>query len=490
MKSVGEAMAIGRTFRESLQKAIRALEIDRYGFEACDVPDAELDARLRAPRPGRLWDIGEAFRRARSLEEVARLSSIDPWFLYHIREIILEEERIAATRAGGDEPGLRAAKRAGFSDRRLAELLGVDEDEIRERRRRQGLAPVFKRVDTCGAEFEAHTPYLYSTYEEECEADPSDRPKVVILGGGPNRIGQGIEFDYCCVHGAFGLAEDGFETIMVNCNPETVSTDYDTSDRLYFEPLTLEDVLAIVEREKPEGVIVQFGGQTPLSLAVPLERAGVLILGTQPDAIDRAENRERFAQLLRRLGLRQPANGTARSVEAACRLAEDIGYPVLVRPSYVLGGRAMQIVYEQSELREYMREAVRVSPEHPVLVDRFLADAIEVDVDAICDREQAVIAGVMEHIEEAGVHSGDSACSLPPYSLPRYSVDEIRAATRALALELGVRGLMNVQFAVAKEEVYVLEVNPRASRTVPFVSKAIGVPLAQLAARVMAGKSL
>jgi carbamoyl-phosphate synthase large subunit len=385
---------------------------------------------------------------------------------------------------------LRAAKRAGFSDRRLAELIGVEEGEVRERRQRAGITPVFKRVDTCGAEFEAHTPYLYSTYAEECEADPSDRRKVAILGGGPNRIGQGIEFDYCCVHGAFGLAKDGFETIMVNCNPETVSTDYDTSDRLYFEPLTLEDVLAITEREKPEGVIVQFGGQTPLRLAVSLERAGVPILGTPPDAIDRAEDRERFAELLHKLGLRQPANGTARSVEAACRLAEEIGYPVLVRPSYVLGGRAMQIVHEPGELQAYMREAVQVSPEHPVLVDRFLPDAIEVDVDAICDREVAMIAGVMEHIEEAGVHSGDSACSLPPYSLPRSIIDEIREATRALALELGVCGLMNVQFAVAQEEVYVLEVNPRASRTVPFVSKAIGVPLAQLAARVMAGKTL
>jgi carbamoyl-phosphate synthase large subunit len=494
MKSVGEVMAIGGTFRESLQKAIRSLEIDRYGFEALELSEADLEARLRVPRPGRLWAVGEAFRRDWSIEAVAGHSAIDPWFLHHVREIVLQERSIAdeAARAGegGGASMLRAAKRAGFSDRRLAELIGVEEGEVRERRQRAGITPVFKRVDTCGAEFEAHTPYLYSTYAEECEADPSDRRKVAILGGGPNRIGQGIEFDYCCVHGAFGLAKDGFETIMVNCNPETVSTDYDTSDRLYFEPLTLEDVLAITEREKPEGVIVQFGGQTPLRLAVSLERAGVPILGTPPDAIDRAEDRERFAELLHKLGLRQPANGTARSVEAACRLAEEIGYPVLVRPSYVLGGRAMQIVHEPGELQAYMREAVQVSPEHPVLVDRFLPDAIEVDVDAICDREVAMIAGVMEHIEEAGVHSGDSACSLPPYSLPRYIIDEIREATRALALELGVCGLMNVQFAVAQEEVYVLEVNPRASRTVPFVSKAIGVPLAQLAARVMAGKTL
>ena len=494
MKSVGEVMAIGGTFRESLQKAVRSLEIDRYGFEALDISEADLEARLRVPRPGRLWALAEAFRRDWSIEAVAGHSAIDPWFLYHVREIVLQERRIVdeAARVGeeGDASMLRAAKRAGFSDRRLAELIGVDEGEVRERRQRGGIRPVFKRVDTCGAEFEAHTPYLYSTYAEECEADPSDRRKVAILGGGPNRIGQGIEFDYCCVHGAFGLAKDGFETIMVNCNPETVSTDYDTSDRLYFEPLTLEDVLAIAEREKPEGVIVQFGGQTPLRLALSLERAGVPILGTPPDAIDRAEDRERFAQLLNKLGLRQPTNGTARSTESACRLAEEIGYPVLVRPSYVLGGRAMQIVHEPRALQAYMREAVQVSPEHPVLVDRFLPDAIEVDVDAICDREVAVIAGLMEHIEEAGVHSGDSACSLPPYSLPRYIIDEIREATRALALELGVRGLMNVQFAVAQEEVYVLEVNPRASRTVPFVSKAIGVPLAQLAARVMAGKTL
>jgi carbamoyl-phosphate synthase large subunit len=485
MKSVGEVMAIGRTFRESLQKALRSLEIDRYGFEELPLSDAELRELLATPRPERIFALGEALRRGISLEEAAELSQIDPWFLFHIREIVREEARIR-----GGELDLAEAKRNGFSDRWLAQLLGTGEEEVRERRRAQGLRPVYKRVDTCGAEFEAHTPYLYSTYESECESQPTGRPKVVILGGGPNRIGQGIEFDYCCVHGVLGLAKDGFETLMVNCNPETVSTDYDTSDRLYFEPLTLEDVLSIVELERPIGVIVQFGGQTPLKLAVPLERAGVPILGTSPDAIDRAEDRARFAELLRRLGLRQPENGTARSFEAARRLANSIGYPVLVRPSYVLGGRAMQVVRSDAELLSWMRVAVLVSPEHPVLIDRFLPDAIEVDVDAVCDGTRAVIGGIMEHIEEAGIHSGDSACSLPPYSLSRYVVEEIRRATRALALELGVRGLMNVQFAVHRDEVYVLEVNPRASRSVPFVSKAIGVPLAQLAARVMAGKTL
>jgi carbamoyl-phosphate synthase large subunit len=486
MKSVGEAMSIGRTFRESLQKGIRSLEIDRFGFEELAVDDGALEQKLRVPGPDRLWAIGEALRRGRTIEWLHDATAIDPWFLWHVSQIIaLEAEyRNPATR------DLVAAKRAGFSDRRLATLSGVTEDDVRRERLARGIVPVYKRVDTCGAEFEAHTPYLYSTYESECEADPSDRPKILILGGGPNRIGQGIEFDYCCVHGVLGLEKDGYETIMVNCNPETVSTDYDTSDRLYFEPLTLEDVLAIVAREKPRGVIVQFGGQTPLRLAVPLERAGVPIIGTSPDAIDRAEDRERFAELLNKLGLRQPENGTARSGADAKRLAERIGYPVLVRPSYVLGGRAMRIVHDPAQLETYMREAVTVSPEHPVLVDRFLANAIEVDVDALCDGKLAVIAGIMEHIEEAGIHSGDSACSLPPYSLPRYLVEEIERATRALALELGVVGLMNVQFAIADETVYVLEVNPRASRTAPFVSKAIGVPIAQLAARIMAGKSL
>jgi carbamoyl-phosphate synthase large subunit len=484
MKSVGEVMAIGRTFRESLQKGIRSLEIERYGLHSVELPDAELAGRIRARSPERLWALAEAFRRGWSLEEVQEPSRIDPWFLFHIREIVREEERFR------NEGDLRRAKREGFSDRRLAELSGCSEADIRGRRRELGLTPVFKRVDTCGAEFEAYTPYLYSTYEEECEADPTDRRKVVILGGGPNRIGQGIEFDYCCVHGAFALAEEGFETIMVNCNPETVSTDYDTSDRLYFEPLTLEDVLAIVARERPVGVIVQYGGQTPLRLAVPLEREGVPILGTPPDAIDRAEDRERFADLLRKLGLRQPPNGTARSVEEAKKLARDLGYPVLVRPSYVLGGRAMQIVHGETELDAYMRRAVEASPEFSVLVDRFLPNAIEVDVDAVGDGRIVVVGGVMEHIEEAGVHSGDSACSLPPWSLSPKVITEIREATRALGLELGVRGLMNIQYAVVGEEVSVLEVNPRASRTVPFVSKATGVPLAKIAAKVMAGRTL
>jgi carbamoyl-phosphate synthase large subunit len=485
MKSVGEAMSIGRTFRESLQKGIRSLEVDSYGFEERELTAEAIRERLRDATADRLWLLAQGLRAGLALEELHQLTSIDPWFLYHLRAIVADEARI---RSG--ELGLRAAKREGFSDRRVAQLLGESEASVRERRQREGLRPVYKRVDTCAAEFEAHTPYLYSTYETECEAEPSSRRKVMILGGGPNRIGQGIEFDYCCVHGVMGLALDGFETIMVNCNPETVSTDYDTSDRLYFEPLTLEDVLAIVERERPEGVIVQFGGQTPLRLAVALEQAGVPILGTTPDAIDRAEDRERFAVLLRKLGLRQPPNATARSAAEAVRTAEQLGYPVLVRPSYVLGGRAMQIVYTTADLERYMREAVRVSPEHPVLIDRFLPHAVEVDVDALCDGRVAVIGGIMEHIEEAGVHSGDSACSLPPRSLSPEICQEIREATQALALELGVRGLMNVQYAVAAGELYVLEVNPRASRTVPFVSKAIGVPLAQLAARVMAGRTL
>ena len=495
MKSVGEVMAIGRTFKESFQKALRSLEIGHAGLEPPPVPEGEegmaaLWRQIDQPRPGRPWAIAEAFRRGVGLEEIHRRSKIDPWFLGNLRDIVEMEADLAASSPEERTAWLRPAKQAGFSDRRLASLWESSEDEIREMRRREGVWPVFKRVDTCGAEFEAHTPYLYSTYEDECEARPTGRRKIVILGGGPNRIGQGIEFDYCCVHAAFALREAGFETIMVNCNPETVSTDYDTSDRLYFEPLTLEDVLEIVDREKPEGVIVQFGGQTPLQLAIPLERAGVPILGTPPDAIDRAEDRERFDVVLEKLDLRRPPSGVARSLEEAEEVATRIGYPVLVRPSYVLGGRAMEIVHDVASLASYMKFAVRASPEHPVLVDRFLADAIEVDVDAIADRERVVVGGVMEHIEQAGVHSGDSACSIPPFSLSKGVVDEIVESTGKLALELGVRGLMNVQYAVKGTDVYVLEVNPRASRTVPFVSKAIGKPLAKLAALVMSGKTL
>ncbi|MBI3325316.1 MAG: carbamoyl-phosphate synthase large subunit, partial [Nitrospinae bacterium] len=413
---------------------------------------------------------------------------IDPWFLANIQEIVEFEGRLR--REGLDGGLLHKAKTLGFSDRYLAGLLGETEMQLRDRRVREGVRATFKRVDTCAAEFEAYTPYLYSTYERECEANPTTRRKIIILGGGPNRIGQGIEFDYCCVHGAWGLKEDGFEAIMVNCNPETVSTDYDTSDRLYFEPLTLEDVLNIVDVERPEGVIVQFGGQTPLNLAVPLLKAGVKILGTSPDSIDRAEDRERFKDLLQTLGLRQPANGTATSVDSAIAIARQIGYPVIVRPSYVLGGRAMEVVYDKDDLREYMERAVKASPEHPILIDKFLEDATEVDVDAIADGKTVVLGGIMEHIEEAGVHSGDSACSLPPYSLSPAILEEIKEQTKRLALELRVVGLLNIQYAVKNGEVYVLEVNPRASRSIPFVSKAIGVPLAKLAARVMGGKTL
>jgi carbamoyl-phosphate synthase large subunit len=495
MKSVGEVMAIGRTFKESLQKAIRSLEIGHAGFESPAVAEgpegaAALWQQIDVPRPGRLWALAELLRRGASLEELHARSHIDPWFLENIREIVELERGLAAAPAEERRGWLRRAKQAGFSDRRLAALWNLPEDDVRALRAEAGVTPVYKRVDTCGAEFEAFTPYLYSTYEDECEARPSLRRKVMILGGGPNRIGQGIEFDYCCVHAAFALRDEGFETIMVNCNPETVSTDYDTSDRLYFEPLTLEDVLAIVERESPEGVIVQFGGQTPLRLAVPLARAGVPILGTPPDAIDRAEDRERFDALLELLGLARPPGGLARSAAEAEAVARRIGFPVLVRPSYVLGGRAMEIVHDVESLHAYMRYAVKASPEHPILVDRFLADAIEVDVDAVCDGARVVIGGIMEHIEQAGVHSGDSACSLPPYSLRKEVIDEIVASTRKLALELGVRGLMNVQYAVKDGEVFVIEVNPRASRTVPFVSKAIGRPLAKLAALVMVGRSL
>jgi carbamoyl-phosphate synthase large subunit len=492
MKSVGEAMAIGRTYQEALQKAIRSLEIDRHGFEPGPALSREaLEEALRTPNAARLWQIADALRSDMSVAQVSALTGIDPWFLHPIAEILAVEAEIAQAGAAALSPArLRAAKRMGFSDRRLAALARLSEADVRTRRLAAKISPAYKSVDTCGAEFEAYTPYLYSTYDPESEAPPTSRAKVMILGGGPNRIGQGIEFDYCCVHGAFALREDGFETIMVNCNPETVSTDYDTSDRLYFEPLTFEDVLAIVERERPKGVIVQFGGQTPLKLAVSLERAGVPILGTPPDAIDRAEDRGRFADLLRKVNLRQPEQGMARTIDEACAVAQRIGYPVLVRPSYVLGGRAMAICPDEESLRELAGEAASVAPEHPVLIDRFLRDAIEVDVDALCDGRDVVVAGIMEHVEEAGVHSGDSACALPPFSLEEGVLAEIEAASRALALELGVVGLMNVQFAVKSGEVYVLEVNPRASRTVPFVSKATGVPIAKVAARVMAGKTL
>ena len=495
MKSVGEAMAIGRTFKESFQKAIRSLEIGHSGFEPPELAEGEagekqLWAQIDTPRPGRPWAIVEAFRRGASVDEIFERTGIDPWFLRNLQEIAVAEKNLADANEGDRDRLLRPAKQLGFSDKRIAMLWETDEQSVRAQRHRLGIRPVYKRVDTCAAEFVAHTPYLYSTYEEECEADTSDRKKIIILGGGPNRIGQGIEFDYCCVHAVFALEEAGYETIMVNCNPETVSTDYDTSDRLYFEPLTLEDTLEIIELEKPDGVIVQFGGQTPLKLAVALEAAGAPIIGTPPDAIDRAEDRERFDAMLEQLGLVRPEGDVARSADEAEVIAERIGYPVLVRPSYVLGGRAMQIVQDVEGLRQYMRFAVRASAEHPVLIDRFLADAIEVDVDAICDGERVVVGGIMEHIEQAGVHSGDSACSLPPYSLAQERLDEISEATRQLALEIGVRGLMNVQYAVKDDQIYVIEVNPRASRTVPFVSKAIGKPLAKLAARVMAGETL
>ena len=491
MKSVGEVMAIGRTFKEALQKAVRSLEQDRWGL-GLDRPVADLDElrqKIRIPNAERCFAIGEAYRRGLSTRELHELSGIDPWFLEHIRQIV-EYEPVIASAGLADAAVLRRAKQMGFADVRLAQLTSATEGQVRHARVRAGITPVYKMVDTCAAEFEAHTPYLYSTYEEEDEAPPTPREKVIILGSGPNRIGQGIEFDYACVHAAFALKDAGVEAIMVNCNPETVSTDYDTSDRLYFEPLTFEDVMNIVERERPRGVIVQFGGQTPLKLVVPLERAGVPILGTAPDAIDRAEDRRRFADLLNGLGLSQAPGSTARSLEEATRIADTIGYPVLVRPSYVLGGRAMQIVYDEADLRTYMTEAVRVSPEHPILVDKFLEDALEIDVDAIADGERVVIGGVMEHVEKAGVHSGDSACALPPYSLGDDQVERIQAQARALAAELGVIGLLNIQFAIKNEQVFVLEVNPRASRTVPFVSKAIGVPLAKLATRVMLGGTL
>jgi carbamoyl-phosphate synthase large subunit len=491
MKSVGEVMAIGRTFQESLQKALRGLEVGVDGFNLKSVDPDKIGDELAYPRAERLWYVADAFGIGMSLEELHGYTRIDRWFLAQIQEIVNVELAVEQTTLDAlSAEELRELKRKGFADRRLAYLLKTTEAKVRARRHALGIRPVFKRVDTCAAEFATRTAYLYSTYEEECEADPTDRKKVIVLGGGPNRIGQGIEFDYCCVHAAMALREDGIETIMVNCNPETVSTDYDTSDRLYFEPLTLEDVLEIVQVEKPWGVIVQYGGQTPLKLARDLERNGVPIIGTTPDMIDMAEDRERFQQMLHRLDLRQPPNRTARTEEEAIKAAEEIGYPLVVRPSYVLGGRAMEIVHEPRDLERYMREAVKVSNDSPVLLDRFLNDAIEVDVDAVSDGRDVVIGGIMEHIEQAGVHSGDSACSLPPFSLSKDVQQELRRQTIAMAHALNVVGLMNVQFAIQDGVVYVLEVNPRASRTVPYVSKATGRPLAKIAARCMVGTSL
>ena len=512
MKSVGEAMAIGRTFKEALQKSIRSLEIDRYGFEQSfrrvkprgKNGDADIDAirnKIKTPGWDRLWHVADGLRLGMSIEEIHDLTKIDPWFLHEIMDILEMEDLLAnelsvAHIHHDDLPPpsapslLRKAKQYGFSDERLAEIIGLDMDGVRAMRKKYGIIPTYKTVDTCGAEFEAHTPYLYSTYESECEAKPTRRKKVVILGGGPNRIGQGIEFDYCCVHASFALKEMGYETIMVNCNPETVSTDYDISDRLYFEPLTQEDVLNIIDVEQPDGVVVQFGGQTPLKLAVPLVEAGVKILGTPSDSIDRAEDRQRFRELLVKLNLKQPQSGTVRSLDDAKKIAQEIGYPVMIRPSYVLGGRAMEVIYDEKSLTEYMKSAIKASLRHAVLIDRYLEDATEVDVDAISDGMEVVIGGIMEHIEEAGVHSGDSACSLPPHSLKPSILEVIQNQTIALARELKVVGLMNAQFAIKDDDVYVLEVNPRASRTIPYVSKAIGFPLAKLAMKVMCGLKL
>jgi carbamoyl-phosphate synthase large subunit len=536
MKSVGEAMSIGRTFKEALNKSIRSLEIDSYGFESQNLALDNIEEKLKVPGWNRLWYIVHALRQGMSFDDLYELTWVDRWFLLNLKQLLDFENKIiefSQSAEGQKLPAelLRQGKEFGFSDRRLAELLNINENAIRSMRKEFHIRAVYKMVDTCAAEFKTFTPYLYSTYERpfyklaasyqqpeqipphpplskggqggvmnagswkleaevECEANPSDRKKIVILGSGPNRIGQGIEFDYCCVHAVFALKELGYETIMVNCNPETVSTDYDTADRLYFEPLTFEDVLNIIETEKPEGVIVQFGGQTPLKLAVPLEKAGVKILGTSPDSIDRAEDRRRFKEILHKLELKQPESGTVMSVDSAIEVAKGIGYPVMVRPSYVLGGRAMEIVYDKSSLQNYMKRAVTASPEHPVLIDKYLEDATEVDVDAISDGKKVVIGGIMEHIEEAGIHSGDSACSLPPYSLQPDILEKIKADTKALARELNVIGLMNIQFAVKENEIYILEVNPRASRTIPYVSKSIGMPLAKIAAKAMVGKSL
>ena len=496
MKSVGEVMAIGRTQQESLQKALRGLEIGVDGLDEMVDSEAEdalgiIKKELKTPGPFRIWYVADAFRHGLSLEDIHALSFIDPWFLMQIEELVTLEQQVREQGMKAlDKSRMFRLKRKGFSDRRLATLLGTNEYDLRAHRHQLGIRPVYKRVDTCAAEFSTNTAYMYSTYEEECEAAVTDKEKIMVLGGGPNRIGQGIEFDYCCVHAAMAMREDGYETIMVNCNPETVSTDYDTSDRLYFEPLTLEDVLELIDLEKPKGVIVQYGGQTPLKLAEDLYAAGAPIIGTTPDSIDLAEDRERFQQLINELGLRQPPNRTAREEEQAVTLAEEIGYPLVVRPSYVLGGRAMEIVYNERELRRYMNEAVQVSNDSPVLLDRFLDDAVEVDVDAICDGKNVLIGGIMQHIEQAGVHSGDSACSLPPYNLSAEVQDEMREQIRKMAKGLNVVGLMNTQFAIQRGTVYVLEVNPRASRTVPFVSKATGRALAKVAARCMVGKTL
>jgi carbamoyl-phosphate synthase large subunit len=509
MKSVGEVMAIGRTFKEALQKGLRGLETSSTGFNRADLDDRRIKEKLLTPDPDRIFYVKRALELGWPHAEIHRMTGIDPWFLDQVQQIVEMQKEVVAragaratpSSAGGaplpapglpgvDDSTLRQAKRMGFSDLHLAQLTGASEAGVRARRIAAGIVPVYKRVDTCAAEFVSHTPYLYSTYEQECEADPTDRKKVVILGSGPNRIGQGIEFDYCCCHASFAFKEEGYETIMINCNPETVSTDYDTSDRLYFEPLAFEDVMNVLELEKPAGVVIQFGGQTPLRLAVPLHRAGVRILGTSPDAVDLAEDRQRFSALLGELRIPQPENGSATSLEEAKVIARRIGYPVLVRPSYVLGGRAMAIVYDEGSLEGYVREAVKASPEHPILVDRFLEDAFEVDVDAVGDGERVVIGGILQHIEQAGIHSGDSAMVLPTYLITPSHLDTIRRYTRQLGLALGVRGLMNVQYAIKDEVVYVLEVNPRASRTTPFVSKATGVPLAKVAARIMAGKDL
>lgn len=496
MKSVGEVMAMGRTFQESLQKAIRGMETGVTGLNEIAEQSSEnvleqIEKELRVPRGDRLWYVADAFRNGLSVDDVFNICSIDPWFLVQIQDLVQEENRLKKEGVSSlTATRLKQLKRKGFSDARLAELIGQSESEVRQLRIDNNIRPVFKRVDSCAAEFESATAYMYSTYDVECEAAPTDRQKIMVLGGGPNRIGQGIEFDYCCVQAAFAMREAGYETIMVNCNPETVSTDYDTSDRLYFEPLTLENVLDIIHVEKPYGVIVQYGGQTPLKLARDLEQAGVPIIGTTPDSIDLAEDRERFQKMLEEIGLKQPPNRTVRNVEQAVTSAAEIGYPLVVRPSYVLGGRAMEIVYNEEDLRNYMDKAVQVSNSSPVLLDRFLNDAIEVDVDAVSDGKDVCIAGIMEHIEQAGVHSGDSACSLPPHSLSDDVLDQLAQQVGAMARALNVVGLMNTQFAIQNDEIYVLEVNPRASRTIPFVSKATGVPIAKIAVNCMVGNSL